>query len=157
MKNFKTTCLLMILAVAGSACAGAAEPIDTQSGGLFSHATGLAILGYDPVAYFDDARPEKGSPQFVATWKGATWQFASQAHLEEFRREPERFAPQYGGYCAYGVARDQLVEIDPNAWTILDGKLYLNYTADTQKKWLTDTPGFIRQADEKFPRLMEKH
>jgi len=146
----------LFFAVSWCSSAGAAELINTQSGGIFSHSTGVAIMGYDPVAYFTDSRPVKGSEKFVYVWKAAKWEFASQEHLDKFRADPEKFAPQYGGYCAYGVAKDNLIEIDPNAWTVLDGKLYLNYTSDTQKKWLVDKPGFIKQADAKFPDLVKK-
>ena len=124
--------------------------------GFFALAAGTAILGYDSVAYFTDAKPIKGSDSFVTTWMGAKWKFASQAHLELFKAAPERYAPQYGGYCAYGVAVDNLVSIEPDRFTIIDGKLYLNYDSDVQQKWLKNPSGFIKTADSKFQTLLKK-
>ena len=134
----------------------AAPPINTLSGGFFSSDSDTAILGYDPVAYFLDGRPVEGTDSFVHEWKGAKWKFASQEHLDRFRKDPARFAPQYGGYCAYGVAKDNLVSIEPDKYTIIDDKLYLNYNAAIQEKWLVDPRGYIREADAKFQTLLDK-
>ena len=117
---------------------------------------GAAILGHDPVAYFTEGRPVPGSDAHVHTWKGAKWKFASAAHLEMFKAHPERYAPQYGGYCAYGVAKGDLVKIDPEAFAVIDGKLYLNYDSGIQKKWARDPQGYIKAADPKFPGLLEQ-
>lgn len=130
--------------------------INTLSGGLFNSRTGVAIRGYDPVAYFTTGRPERGLDTLVFRWKGAQWQFASQENLELFRADPEKYAPQYGGYCAYGVANDSLVSIEPDNFRIIDGKLYLNYDAAVQGKWLLDTRGYIETANAKFMTLLAK-
>jgi YHS domain-containing protein len=131
-------------------------PINTLKGGLFGGRTDTAILGYDPVAYFTAGKPMKGSDAFVTQWMGAKWKFASQANLDAFKASPERYAPQYGGYCAYGVSQDNLVSIEPDKFRIIDGKLYLNYDADIQSRWLKDPAGYIRSADTKFQPLLKK-
>lgn len=117
---------------------------------------GLAIDGYDPVAYFTDGRPVEGSSEFSFAWQGATWRFASAAHRDLFAGSPGKYAPQYGGYCAYAVAQGHTADIDPAAWTVVDGRLYLNYDLEIQKKWLADRDRFIRAADANWPELLEK-
>lgn len=117
---------------------------------------GIAIKGYDPVAYFAENAPRKGKPEYTIDYKGAKWQFASQKNKALFEANPEKYEPAYGGYCAYGVAQDYLVKIEPDAWSIRDGKLYLNYDQNIQKRWSEDPDGYIEQADEKWPRLSAK-
>lgn len=131
-------------------------PINTLSGSLFETKTGIAIKGYDPVAYFTQNKPVKGVDAYVYEWQGAKWKFANQADLDAFKASPAKYAPQYGGYCAYGVANDNLVSIEPDKFTIIDGKLYLNYDGDVQAKWLKDPAGYIRKADGKFSNLLKK-
>jgi YHS domain-containing protein len=116
---------------------------------------GVAIKGYDPVAYFTEKMPVKGSSDHELSWKGAKWHFASANNLEIFRSDPERYAPRYGGYCAYGVANNYLVKIDPDAWTVHEGKLYLNYSLKVREQWKEDIPGFIEKADRNWPGLVE--
>ncbi len=139
-----------------STAALAAPPVNTIKPGLFGGRGDTAILGYDTVAYFTDGKPVKGQDGLVFEWMGAKWKFASQAHLDSFKADPEKYAPQYGGYCAYGVAQDHLVSIEPDKFKVQDGKLYLNYDADVQAKWLKDPAGFIKTADAKFPSLLKK-
>jgi YHS domain-containing protein len=115
--------------------------------------SGIAIRGYDPVAYFTDSKPVKGDPQFSYSWRGATWQFASAEHRGLFEQNPNRYAPQYGGYCAYGVSEGHTVDIDPEAWRIVEGKLYLNYSKSIQQLWLKDPETRIRRADQNWPGL----
>ena len=117
---------------------------------------GGAIRGYDPVAYFTDGRPVKGSPQFTHQWRGATWHFASAENRDRFAAAPEKFAPQYGGYCAYGVAQGYAVSIDPAAWSIVDGKLYLNYSRSVREDWNKDIPGYIRKANANWPGVLKR-
>src|SRR5579859_2387614 len=117
---------------------------------------GLAIKGYDPVAYFEDGRPEKGNPDYQFQWKGAVWRFSSTAHRETFAKNPDRYAPQYGGFCAYGVSEGHTAPIDPEAWSIIDGKLYLNYDKQVRGDWKKDTDGRIRKADQNWPKLAGK-
>lgn len=145
------------LLLATSSLAFAAPAINTLKRGFISEsATGVAINGYDTVAYFTEKKPVKGSEAFKHTWNGATWQFASQQHLDLFKAEPEKYAPQYGGYCAYGVAQGYLVSIEPEQFTVLDGKLYLNYDAGVQKKWTKDIAGYNQTANGKFSDLLKK-
>ena len=115
---------------------------------------GVAIDGYDPVAYFADGKPIPGKKEFQTTWNGATWRFASAGHRDLFAKDPTKYAPQYGGYCAWAVAQNDTAGIDPKAWTIVEDRLYLNYSFDIQKKWSADIPGNIKKADANWPRLL---
>ena len=134
----------------------AAPPANTLKTGLFGGRTDTAILGYDPVAYFTLGKPVKGRDELAFDHLGAKWKFSSQAHLDLFKANPQKYTPQYGGYCAYGVSQDNLVSIEPDKFKVIDDKLYLNYDADVQAKWLKDPAGYIRQADAKFQSLLKK-
>lgn len=114
---------------------------------------GIAIDGYDPVAYFTTGKATKGDSAHAFAWNGAKWLFASSAHQDQFAKDPAKFAPQYGGFCAYGMSRGYKAVIDPQAFTIIDGKLYLNYDAKVQDTWRKHTAGYIRQADAAWPRV----
>ena len=120
---------------------------------VYTNWRGLAVSGYDPVAYFTDGKPVPGSSEFGFEWMGATWYFASAAHRDAFRADPAKYAPQYGGYCAWAVSQDKTASSDPEAWKIVGGKLYLNYSRDIQKQWETDVPGNIRKGDANWPEL----
>jgi YHS domain-containing protein len=145
---------LLLAAFMGSA--SAAEPINTlERSGLWGYEpSGVAVRGYDTVAYFTQGKPTEGKEAFETEWRGAKWRFASQEHLDLFVTNPDKYAPQYGGYCAYGVAIGSLVKIEPDLWDIIDGKLYLNYDEDLQEEWRVDIPGYIVKANEKFDRLL---
>lgn len=117
---------------------------------------GLAIDGYDVVAYFDQGKPVEGKSKFSTKWKGAKWRFSSAANLEKFTQAPEEFAPQYGGHCAYAAANNYVADVDPEAWDIVDGKLYLNYSKDVRTSWRKDIPGYIAKADTNWPALSPK-
>lgn len=117
---------------------------------------GTAVEGYDVVAYFTEGRPVEGSRQYVHEWRGATWRFSSAENRDRFASEPEKYAPQYGGYCAYAVSQGTTASIDPEAWRIEDGKLYLNLDKDIQAIWEKDIPGYIAQADENWPKLLKE-
>jgi YHS domain-containing protein len=119
-------------------------------------AEGVTLKGYDPVAYFTDEAPVKGNKEFQYEWHGAKWLFSSQEHLVMFRENPEKYAPRYGGYCAYAVSRKTTADIDPEAWAIVDGKLYLNLNKDVQTIWNKDRPGYIKKADQNWPKLLGK-
>lgn len=115
---------------------------------------GVAIGGADPVAYFTQETFVSGSADYTHEWQGVSWQFASAENRDAFARDPEQYAPQYGGHCAWAVAaKNTLVPIDPNAWRIVDGKLYLNANKRVQGTWEKDIPGFIAQADSNWPVL----
>jgi YHS domain-containing protein len=122
---------------------------------IFSDRNG-AIRGYDPVAYFTQRAPVRGSKEFSHEWRGATWYFASKENRDRFAADPDRYAPRYGGYCAYGVALGSAPEIDPNAWSIVDGRLYLNYNLPTRALWEKDIPGYIRKADANWPAVLKR-
>lgn len=117
---------------------------------------GVAIKGYDPVAYFTMSKPVKGKKDYVAAYGGATWRFTSSENRGMFLKLPEKYVPQYGGYCAYGVAEGGLFDIDPDAWTIHDGKLYLNQSKSVRELWLKDIPGHIKRADLLWPKIQKK-
>jgi YHS domain-containing protein len=130
----------------------AAAAVDPINKNLF----GTALKGRDPVAYFKEGRPVKGKDEFRHDWMGAKWYFASAANRDEFARNPDKYAPQFGGYCAWAVAHGYTASIDPEAWRIVEGRLYLNYSKDVQKKWEQDVPGFIKQGNENWPKLIKK-
>ncbi len=112
---------------------------------------GLALKGYDAVAYFDQGKAVTGKKDFEHSWMGATWRFSTVENRDLFAKNPEKYAPQFGGYCAYGVTGGYLAPTDPTAWKVVEGKLYLNYDSDIQKKWSEDIPGNIKKANEKWP------
>lgn len=115
---------------------------------------GVAIKGADPVAYFTDAEYVAGSTEFTHTWEGVTWQFASAENRDRFVSNPEQYAPQYGGFCAWAVSQDYIAPIDPEAWTVVDDKLYLNFNDNIQERWREDVPGNIAKADENWPDVL---
>lgn len=122
---------------------------------VFSTAEG-AIRGYDPVAYFSVAAPVRGSRQFSAQWQGATYYFANAENQARFEADPAAYAPQYGGYCAYAVSQGATASTVPEAWTIVDGKLYLNYSRGVQQRWKRDIAGHIRTADANWPGVLDR-
>lgn len=115
----------------------------------------LAIRGYDPVAYFTENAAVEGDSQFEYEWQGATWRFASEQNLNRFIGNPEMYAPQYGGYCAWAVAHGKTASIQPEQFSVIDGKLYLNYNAKIQEKWKADPARYIEQADDIWPTLLQ--
>ena len=132
-----------------AAPAAAVDPIYT---GLFNS---NAVSGYDTVAYHTERKPVKGSKRYQTEYMGAVWRFSSQEHLDAFTAEPEKYAPQYGGYCAYAMAQGETASSDPEAWSMVDGKLYLNYSKKVRTRWLQDTAGYIKAADAKWPKLRD--
>ena len=118
--------------------------------------SGSAVGGYDVVAYFTEGNPVKGNPKLVYHWQGADWYFSNAANLKLFESNPGKYAPQFGGYCAYGVSQGHKATIDPQAWTIVGDKLYLNYDLDVKKKWLKDTVRYIKVANKNWPEIKDK-
>jgi YHS domain-containing protein len=137
----------MALVLAVSAVHAADPPVFATDEG--------AIRGYDPVAYFTDGKPVKGSDDFTFEWNGATFKFASSANLAEFRADPEKYAPRYGGYCAYAVSEGYTASTVPEAWTIHEGRLYLNYSLGVRERWKKDIPGRTTAADANWPGVLE--
>ena len=139
---------LSVSAMVGPAYAGQAE---IYTGEI----KGVAINGYDPVAYFTDEKPVAGSADITADWKGATWRFSSVENRDTFLADPEKYAPQYGGYCAYAVSSGYTASTDPSAFSIVDGKLYLNYSQGVRTQWSKDTSGYISKANANWPKVLE--
>lgn len=125
----------------------------TVDAGEFFEKEGVAIRGYDPVAYFTEGRPVKGDPAIEGSYKGSRFLFASTANRTLFLGDPERYAPQYGGYCAFGTARGYKAAIDPAAFTIVEGRLYLNYSPSVQQEWRADVEDFIVKANANWPEV----
>lgn len=117
---------------------------------------GAAIGGYDPVAFFREQKAVKGSNAHATEWNGATWKFANKENLDSFMRSPLAYAPQYGGYCAYGMADGHKAPTEADTWTIVDGKLYFNYNQKVKTFWNKDIPGYIAKADANWPKLKDK-
>lgn len=122
---------------------------------VYKFSGALALKGYDAVAYFNDGNAVEGAEQFTYEWNGAKWRFASAANRDSFAGDPEKYAPQYGGYCAWAVGHGYTAKGDPEAWKIVDGKLYLNYSKDVQAKWVQDIPGYIEKGDQNWPNFLK--
>ena len=116
----------------------------------------VAIKGYDPVAYFTQGRPVKGSAAYSHNWMGATWLFADAADRDLFAADPDRYAPVDGGFCACDVTQGRLVSIDPEAWRIVNGKLHLNYSQGVQKTWLSALQRHLEDANRNWPTLQQR-
>jgi hypothetical protein len=129
--------------------------VNAQKAEVFSTSAG-AIKGYDPVAYFTVGKPVKGDPKISFRWNDADWYFSSQANLDAFKSSPEQHAPQFGGYCAYGVSDNHKAPTEPDAWTIVDGKLYLNYNSEVKSVWNKDRADHIKKANELWPAIKNK-
>ncbi len=142
--SFAISVLVLVLASAGSALA--VDPVNETF-------LGVAVKGTDVVAYFTDGRAVPGEREHSFEWMGATWRFANAGHRDLFAAKPEKYAPQYGGYCAYAVSQGVTAPIDPEAWKIVDGRLFLNLDRDIQQIWAQDVPGYIAKADANWPKL----
>jgi len=147
----KSLWLTLSLLMLASTSAVAGEP--TVYTGLFSK---LAVSGYDTVAYFTQHQPVKGQAQLTTTYQGAEWRFSSAENRALFLADPARYAPQYGGYCAWAVSQGNTASADPQRWKIVDGKLYLNYDAEVQKKWEANIAELIKTADQNWPTVLNK-
>ena len=124
---------------------------------VYSDFFGKAIKGFDPVAYFTQSKPVRGDDDYTYRWNNAKWYFSSAQNRDAFAQNPEKYAPQYGGYCAWAVSQGYTAKIDPDAWHIHQGKLYLNYNKSVQKKWQRDVPGHIAQGDKNWPSLLAEN
>ncbi len=143
-----------VSAVAAIAAAGLIAGPAFAGGGVNKTVFGTALNGYDVVAYHTVGKPVEGSQRISYRWRDATWRFASVKHRDLFAADPERYAPAYGGYCAYGMAQGAKIDIDPSAWRIVDGTLYLNVNKRVQRTWKTDISGYIARANRHWQRLM---
>lgn len=126
-----------------------------RKGALYTgEADNIALSGYDPVSYFiGDGTPVKGSESHIVEYQGVEYHFANSENLRAFTAEPAKYAPQYGGHCAWAASRGKLAPGDPNNYDIVDGKLYLNFNDDTQKTWESDSAGFIEKADKEYAEI----
>ncbi|MDP5253074.1 MULTISPECIES: YHS domain-containing (seleno)protein [unclassified Vibrio] len=151
MRKFWLLVSLLITPLMFSLSAHAQDPVYTS---FFSS---KAVGGYDTVAYFTENKPVKGSDQFKTRYQGADWYFSSQENLDLFVNNPDKYAPQYGGYCAWAVAaKNDFAPGDPLHWRIVGDKLYLNYDQSVQEMWNKDIPGFIAQAEQNWPALINQ-
>lgn len=143
-RNFLASSATFLTAVSVSSSAFARKVFSSR---------GVAIRGFDTVAYFTQGKPVKGKPSLKTTWNGSTWHFSSQSNLDAFKANPAKYAPAYGGYCAWAMARGEVATTIPQAWDIKNGKLYLNYDLNIRDKWRADIPGFIAKGDRHWPRV----
>lgn len=130
----------------------AVDEVNVSTGATIA-GPGLGVHGYDVVAYFTDAKPVLGSDDFAYAYEGATYRFASQAHLDAFKADPTQYLPAYGGFCAYGAAVAKKFDGDPRLWKVVDGHLYLNLNGAIQAKWVKDIPGYIAKADANWTQI----
>ena len=140
---------LIALLLLVPAAALAIDPVNKNRGGV-------AIKGYDPVAYFEEGEAVEGTDEFEHEWQGATWRFSSATHRDLFAADPEKYSPQYGGYCAYAVSQGSAADIDPHAWTVVEGRLYLNLNRQVQRIWSQDISGNIQKADTLWPAVLRR-
>jgi YHS domain-containing protein len=145
----KLALLLLSISITGSVLAGGKALLNVDK-------NNIAIQGYDPVAFFTDNKPVKGNPEFKSTYSGATYHFASAEHKNLFDKEPAKYEPAFGGYCAYGASRNKIVEIDPEAFQIVDGHLLLQYSKSVRADFNKDTQGNLAKANANWPGLVEK-
>ena len=148
--TFSTFIRLIIAALAAVAF------VSTARAGEFFEKDGAALRGYDPVAYFSDNKPVRGVAAHAADYKGSTFYFSSKVNRDAFAADPAKYAPQYGGFCAFGTAGGYKAATDPEAFTLTDGKLYLNYNREIQKQWRADIPGFVNKADKNWPDVIKQ-
>lgn len=146
-----------LLSMAGAATlvpAVASAGLFGKDGPVFTR-RGKAIRGIDPVAYFTQGGPVEGSKDITTEWMGGLWHFATAENREAFEMNPRAYAPQYGGYCAWAVSRNYTASTDPEAWRIVDGKLYLNFSKGVRRQWEEDIPGNISRGDANWPGILE--
>ena len=141
----------LVVGIAGSSAASADSPVPAVNA-----AEGIGLKGYDPVAYFINGAPTQGAEQYSLVWKGVTYRFASAENLERFKADPEKYLPQYGGYCAYAMSLNRIADIDPSRWAIVNGKLYLNNGFVAEKLWSLNKSGNIASGDRNWPLYPKK-
>ena len=145
---------LRIAIALSAALASLPAPAATPAPEIHVAKDGLAVGGYDPVAYFRDGRPERGSSLYQLSYKGVVWRFASAETLRQFQERPEAFTPQFGGYCAWAVSQRYLAPGDPNQWKVVDGRLYLNANARAKMLWEADQAAAIERGHANWPAVL---
>jgi YHS domain-containing protein len=138
-----------------SAVAIAEEPTTRRYINVDRH--GLALQGYDPVAYFTDHKPVEGDAHIKSTYQGATYQFATGQHKQMFDADPAKYEPQFGGFCAYAVSQNHTASIGPEFWSIIDGRLFLQHNDKAVSLWNQDVPGHVKDADKNWPGIADKN
>lgn len=151
----RRTALSLALGALSLLAAPALTRADARSPDVWTDMHGQALKGYDAVAYHLERKAVKGNKAFSLEWNGATWLFSTAENRDRFQADPTRWAPQYGGYCAWGIAKDRTVHINPTIFRIFDDKLYLNVNMKIHQKWLKNRHGFIAEADAKWPGVLE--
>lgn len=152
--RFSLTATLALAAALAAVLPQSAQAYDENStSALNVDARGVAVKGHDVVAYFTEGAPVAGKAEFAAQHDGATYHFATAAHRDAFKANPARFVPQFGGFCAMGVALEKKLDGDPTAWKIVDDRLYLNVNKGVQQKWLEDVPGHLKKANANWPHI----
>ena len=144
---------LIVAAALATSTVAVAAPVFAEAPIYTPKKNNVAVQGYDPVAYFVDGEPTKGTDAYKTDYMGAEFRFASQENLDAFTENPEAYAPQYGGYCAWAIAKGKYAKGSAKHWAIVDGKLYQNYNKSIQRKWNKDTEGFIENGDEQWSSL----
>lgn len=153
---FRVAAMSIAIALSATALTTANAVVPTSTSAINTNQAGLALHGYDPVAYFTVGRPMLGKARFTAKHEGVTYRFASAANLKRFKADPAAHTPQFGGFCAMGVALDKKLDGDPKVWKIVGGKLYVNVNKDVQTAWLRDVPGNLVKANEQWPEIKDK-
>jgi hypothetical protein len=143
--------LLVRLSLIWCLSAGTIAHAETR---IFVASGDTAINGYDVVSYFSDAGPQPGDPTHSVVWKGVVWQFISDENRQRFEANPRAFAPQFGGYCAYGVSKGVVLHTDPTLWYIYEGKLYLIHDRQVWPIWIKDVPGYVQEAGSHWPEVL---
>jgi len=150
------TAAALVIAFTVSSCGLIPSQAESSINAVNVDESRLAIKGYDPVAYFTEAKPVQGSSQFTAEHMGATYYFSSAQHQSLFAGNPNKYAPQYGGYCAFGVSKEYKFDIDPEAWAVVDDKLYLNLNKKVQARWVPNKDELIVDADVIWTQIVDK-
>lgn len=154
MKLIRIGVAALLVSAAGLAVSAALSPAFAAKPEIYTRSGDVALGGYDAVSFFSNA-PVKGLATLTTTYKGATFQFANAENLAKFKAAPAKFAPQYGGYCAWAASQGKTAPADPRYYKVVNGKLYLNFDAGVQERWQKDIPGFITKADANWPKIIQ--
>ena len=153
MSIIKAAIAALLLAFVPSSLSAAGKPAPA----VHTTSAGLAAGGYDVTAYFLEGKAVRGSPEHELWIKGATWRFASASNKARFQADPDAYAPQFGGYCAWAVSQHYLAPGDPNYWKIVDRKLYLNFNARAKELWEADQEQAIERGHANWPGVLSKN
>ncbi len=155
-RKYSLYALVALIAFSAAGCSLLGVGALDKAAAVNKGSDGVTLKGYDPVAYFSENQPVQGKPEFSTDYNGATWHFASKENRDAFVKEPEKFAPQYGGYCAWAVSHGYTADTDPQTGKVVDGKLYLNYNPGVAKTWDENIPKYIADGDKNWNDLAGK-